>query len=73
MGFVDDWTRRRGPVPAIGLVHEDIAPAVEKNGFTLLDVSPAEVKIRLFAWKSSEPVERIDTLEPYHSYSIRRA
>ena len=76
LGTEKGWpsaARGSGPVPAIGLVHEDIAPAVEKNGFTLLDVSPAEVKIRLFAWKSNEPVERIDALEPYHTYSIQRS
>ena len=31
-----------------------------------------EVKIRLFAWKSGEPVEAIDALEPNHTYAIKR-
>ena len=42
------------PKTAIGLSHETHGEVLEKNGFTLLDVTPDEVKIRLFAWKSGE-------------------
>lgn len=61
------------PKTAIGLSHETHGEVLEKNGFTLLDVTPDEVKIRLFAWKSGEPVEAIDALEPYHNHAIKRS
>ncbi len=61
------------PLAATGLVHNTHAEVMEKNGFTLLDITPGEVTLRLFAWKSGEPVAAIDTLEPYHTFSIRRA
>lgn len=66
---------RRGTPPqtAIGLSHETHGEVLEKDGFTLLDVTPDEVTIRLFAWKSGEPVEAIDALEPYHTYAIKRS
>ena len=44
----------------------------EQNGFTLLDITEGEVTARLFAWSSSDPLDSIDTLEPYHTASIRR-
>ncbi|MEE2777437.1 MAG: hypothetical protein VYE73_11840 [Acidobacteriota bacterium] len=65
--------RGSAPIAATGLVHETHTPAIEKNGFTLLDITPGEVTIRLFAWKSHQPVEAIDSLEPYHTHAIRRS
>ena len=62
------------PIAAIGMVHDIHSPVIEKNGFTLLDITPGEVTVRLFAWKRDEPpVAAIDSLEPYHTYSIRRS
>jgi hypothetical protein len=60
------------PLPAIGLSHEGHGAVQEKNGFTVLDVEPDSITIRLFAWKTGEPEERIDDLAPYHSYRIAR-
>lgn len=61
------------PLAATGLVLETHAGVTEKNGFTLLDVRRDEVTVRLFAWKSDQPEDLIDSLEPYHTYSIRRS
>ena len=60
------------PKTAIVLSHETHGEVLKKNGFTLLDVTPDEVTIRLFALKSGEPVEAIEALEPYHTYAIKR-
>ncbi len=60
------------PLPATDVVHETHAEVEEKNGFTLLDITPGEVRVRLFRWREPAPPEAIDTLEPYHSYTIRR-
>ena len=75
LGTQNGWpsdARGTPPQTAIGLSHSKHGEVFEKNGFTLLDVTPGEVTIRLFAWKTGEAVEAIDTLEPYHTYAIRR-
>lgn len=75
LGTANGWpsdARGTPPLPAIGLVHEQRGAVQEKNGFTLLDVTREEVRVRLFAWKSDQPLEAIDTLAPYHTYSVRR-
>jgi hypothetical protein len=45
---------------------------VEKNGFAIIDVMPDRVVTRLFAWRAPDPVEAIDTLEPFDVVEIRR-
>ncbi len=68
-GWPSDY-RGTPPLSAIGLHHETRGEVFEKNGFTLLDITPGEVTVRLFAWKTGEPSGAIDTLEPYHTYTI---
>ena len=75
LGTQNGWpsdARGTPPQTAIGLSHKTHGEVLERNGFTLLDVTPDEVTIRLFAWKIDEPVEAIDALEPYHTYTIKR-
>lgn len=43
---------------------------VEKDGFALVDITPEKMTIRLFAWSSKEPVEKIDSLQPYYTIEI---
>ncbi|NWG47508.1 MAG: alkaline phosphatase D family protein [Alphaproteobacteria bacterium] len=45
---------------------------LEKNGFTLVDVTPDRIAVRLFAWRPPDPLEAIDTLEPVHAFEIPR-
>ena len=76
LGTQNGWpsdARGTPPQTAIGLSHATHGEVLEKNGFTLLDVTPEEVTVRLFAWKSGEPLEAIDALEPYHVFAIRRS
>ena len=68
-GWPSDY-RGTPPMPAIGMSHRTLGEVHEKNGFTLLDITPGEVTVSLFAWKTGEPLEAIDTLQPYHTYSI---
>lgn len=52
---------------------ESLTPVIEKNGFTLIDVTPESMRVRLFAWRSGEaPPEAIDNLEPYHDVEVAR-
>ena len=45
---------------------------VREERLRALDVSPSEITVRLFAWKTGEPESAIDELEPYHTSVIRR-
>ena len=49
------------------------AEVTEKNGFTLIDLTQQEMTVRLFRWRRGEPESAIDTLEPYHTHTVRRA
>lgn len=52
---------------------ESETPVIEKNGFTILDVTPDSMRVRLLAWRSGDaPAEAIDRLEPYHDVEIGR-
>ncbi|MCP5432422.1 MAG: hypothetical protein H6923_04025 [Alphaproteobacteria bacterium] len=65
----------RGVPPQIplGLEIAQTSPPIEKNGFTILDVTPEAMTFRLFAWREPDPVEAIDTLEPFDVVEVRRA
>ena len=58
--------------PQLYIVLDKKLCVMEKNGFTVLDVEPDAITVRLFAWKTGEPVDAIDRLAPYHTYTIRR-
>jgi len=70
-GWPSDY-RGTPPLPAIGTAHEGYGEVFEKNGFTVLDVTTDSITARLFAWKTGEPESAIDSLAPYHSYTIKR-
>ncbi|SVD70865.1 uncharacterized protein METZ01_LOCUS423719, partial [marine metagenome] len=55
------------------LVVDSQVDVEEKNGFTLIDMSQSEIRVRMFKWRRGEPESAIDTLVPYHSYAARRA
>jgi hypothetical protein len=61
------------PLNAADLTLESPAPINERNGFTLVDVTPEDIRVRLFAWRrETAPVEAIDQLTPYHDVRLRR-
>lgn len=75
LGTLTGWpSAARGTPPlAATAVEQDVrGETFEKNGFALFDVTPSEVTVRLFAWKTGEPESAIDDLEPYHTAVIRR-
>ncbi len=51
---------------------EEMLKPLEKNGFTIIDLSPQSIKFRLFAWRPPQPVEEIDTMEPILSFELKR-
>ncbi len=64
----------RGMFPATPtkLAASDTIPTEERNGFTLLDLTPERVEVRQFRWRPPEPLEAIAALQPHASFSIER-
>ncbi len=61
------------PVAASHLRLESPAPVTERNGFTLVDLTPDAVRVRMFAWRRElASADAIDTLEPYHDVTLRK-
>lgn len=60
------------PQPASSLAAEALAKMTERNGFTLVDVTPDRMVFRLFAWREPQPLSDIDTLEPYATVNVPR-
>ncbi len=50
-------------------VTERLSPR-EKNGFAIVDLTPREVTIRLFAWDRSDPVAAIERLTPHYEVTM---
>jgi hypothetical protein len=44
----------------------------EKNGFTIIDVTPDKMRFTLFLWRPPQPVEDIDTMQPVLLYELPR-
>jgi hypothetical protein len=73
-------TRRAWPSSARGVAAtaansvslERGASPIEKNGFSIIDVDPEKFTVRLFAWREPEPIENIDSIEPFDVVEIRR-
>jgi hypothetical protein len=53
------------------LTVEEGLPILEKNGFIIADFTPGRIVIRFFAWRPPEPVEAIDSLEPFHVLELK--
>ena len=51
---------------------EQIKP-IEQHGFTLVDFTSDKIVLRIFKWdRNTQPVEAIDTLEPFHTAELPR-
>jgi hypothetical protein len=61
--------------PPTAIKLEEILPVLEKNGFVIADFTREKVVIQFFAWRPPEPLDAIDTLEPYQvlEFKIPRA
>ena len=61
---------RRTPalVPS-GLELDEHLKPLEKNGFTIIDITPNEMKFQMFAWRPPEKPEAIDNLRPVATFT----
>jgi hypothetical protein len=48
-------------------------PPSEKNGFTIIDVTPDAMTFQLFACRPPQPVDLIDTMDPIAVHTVPRA
>jgi hypothetical protein len=44
---------------------------VEKNGFTIIDVTPEKMTFRPFVWRPPQPEDAIDTMDPVMTYEVK--
>ncbi len=70
-GWPSFFRGTRGMTPA-GLVVDEVQPTIEENGFLILDIVPDSMTLRFFKWRY-DPVENIDTLEPFRTTQLRRS
>jgi hypothetical protein len=45
---------------------------LEKNGFTIIDVTPEKMTFSLFTWRPQEPEEAIVAMQPALVYEVSR-
>lgn len=58
--------------PALSVAMQEALRPTEKNGFTIIDVTPEKMTFSLFMWRPPEPVDAIDTLQPALVYEVPR-
>ncbi|WP_293484684.1 hypothetical protein [Phenylobacterium sp.] len=64
--------RGSAPQKPSSLTTSPLAPVSERNGFTVIDVEPDRMQFRLFAWREPQPVEAIDSLQPFATFDLAR-
>lgn len=63
--------RNARPVPSQHLVFDEQVVPFEQHGFTVVDFLTDSIEARMYKWDAnSQPVEAIDTLEPFHTVTL---
>ena len=70
-GFPSGAVRKMVAQPPTDLTVEEWLAPVEKDGFMIADFMPDKIVIQFYAWRPPEPLEAIDTLEPFHSLELK--
>jgi hypothetical protein len=58
------------PSQLVGM--DETLKVTEKNGFSVIDVTPDKVTFTIFMWRPPQPVEEIDTMQPALVYEVPR-
>ena len=65
--------RGTGAMPSKHVDLEEAVKPIEQHGFSIVDFTPDKMVVRMFKWDvKTQPVEAIDTLEPYHVTELPR-
>ncbi len=60
------------PQPPTMMTMDEYVPPLEKNGFTIIDITEAEITVEFYAWRPPEPIDLIQNLEPDRKFKIAR-
>ncbi|HEX9462049.1 MAG TPA: hypothetical protein VGB82_05575 [Alphaproteobacteria bacterium] len=63
--------RRMSPQTPAGLAVDELQPAIEENGFLIVDLTPETITARFFKWRHESP-DVIAGLEPFRTTVLRR-
>lgn len=58
--------------PSERVVMEHVLNPVEKNGFTLIDVTPERLTFSLYTWRAPQPLTEIASMKPTLVYEVPR-
>jgi hypothetical protein len=58
------------PSQLVGM--DEALKPIEKNGFTVIDVTPDKLTFTIFMWRPPQPVTEIDTMQPALVYDVPR-
>ncbi len=75
LGTEGGWpSRGRGirGTSSLTLRMEESLSCLEENGFAIVDVEPAVVRVRFFKWRPDQGEEAIKSLEPFRSSEFRK-
>lgn len=65
--------RGTGALPSTHLDMEERVKPIEQHGFTIVDFTPGKIVARMFKWDwKTQPVEAMDSLEPFHTVEMIR-
>jgi hypothetical protein len=51
---------------------DEVLRTTEKNGFTLIDITPDKMAFSVFNWRPPQALEEIDTMKPALVYEVSR-
>lgn len=71
LGFASTL-RGSGAKPSQVLALEEALKPTEKNGFTIIDVTPKKLTFRQFVWRPPQALAEIDGMAPAFGYDILR-
>ncbi|MEZ5393517.1 MAG: hypothetical protein R2724_11735 [Bryobacterales bacterium] len=69
-GWPSGW-RKTPPKISSRVTVETPQPALEENGFLIVDFEEGGVTVRSFKWRPHDGDEAIDTLEPFRTVTLK--
>ena len=65
--------RGTGAMPSAHVDLDELVKPIEQHGFTVADFDREKITLRMYKWDiRTQPVEAIDTLEPFHTSVLNR-
>ena len=72
-GWPSTGIRQTRALPPVDLEVEEALPALEENGFNLVDFEKDRIVVQFFRWRAGvDTLEAIDTLEPFRTSTFER-